>query len=68
MLVYGMPNIKLLNQKLNSHHDHRIAMAAVVAALNADFEVYIRNAEAINKSYPDFYKHMQQLGVQVETN
>ncbi|CAN5692572.1 3-phosphoshikimate 1-carboxyvinyltransferase [soil metagenome] len=66
MLVYGMPHIKLLNQTLNSHHDHRIAMAGVVAALNADFEIHIRNAEAINKSYPDFYKHMQQLGVTLE--
>ena len=66
MLVYGTPHVKLLNQTLNSHHDHRIAMAGVVAALNADFEIHIRKAEAINKSYPDFYKHMQQLGVQIE--
>lgn len=66
MLVYGTSKIKLLNQTLNSHHDHRIAMAGVVAALNADFEVYIRNSEAVNKSYPDFYRHMKQLGVQVE--
>ncbi|MES2646218.1 MAG: 3-phosphoshikimate 1-carboxyvinyltransferase [Bacteroidota bacterium] len=67
MLVYGKSHIKLLNQTLNSHHDHRIAMAGVIAALNADFEIHIRHAEAINKSYPDFYRHMQQLGVQVET-
>lgn len=66
MLVYGVSKVKLLNQRLNSHHDHRIAMAGVVAALNADFEIHIRNAEAVNKSYPDFYKHMQQLGAQIE--
>jgi 3-phosphoshikimate 1-carboxyvinyltransferase len=68
MLIYGKSHIKLLNQTLNSHHDHRIAMAGVIAALNADFEIHIRHAEAINKSYPDFYRHMQHLGVQVETN
>lgn len=67
MQVYGVAQIKVMNQTLNSHHDHRIAMAGVVAALNADFEVHIRNAEAVNKSYPDFYKHMQQLGVHIET-
>jgi 3-phosphoshikimate 1-carboxyvinyltransferase len=63
MLVHGTGSLKVMNHTLNSHHDHRIAMANVIAALNADFEVSIRNAEAINKSYPAFYNHMQQLGV-----
>lgn len=66
MLVHGTPHIRVINQTLNSHHDHRIAMAGVIAALNADFELHIRHAEAVNKSYPGFYKHMQQLGVQIE--
>lgn len=66
MLVHGTNHLKVLNHTLNSHHDHRIAMAGVVAALNADFELHIRNAEAINKSYPEFYRHMQHLGVQIE--
>jgi 3-phosphoshikimate 1-carboxyvinyltransferase len=66
MLVHGTNQLKVLNHTLNSHHDHRIAMAGVVAALNADFELQIRHAEAINKSYPEFYKHMQQLGTSIE--
>ncbi|NML23236.1 3-phosphoshikimate 1-carboxyvinyltransferase [Pseudoflavitalea sp. G-6-1-2] len=45
-----------------SHHDHRIAMACAVAALKASGEVTIESADAINKSYPDFYQHLQQLG------
>ncbi|MCW3107018.1 MAG: hypothetical protein JWQ09_1524, partial [Segetibacter sp.] len=28
-------------------------------------EVVIEEAEAINKSYPDFYKHLQKLGAEV---
>ena len=64
MLVHG-GLLKVQNHTLNSHHDHRIAMAGVVAALNADFEISIRNAEAVNKSYPDFYKHMEQLGISI---
>jgi 3-phosphoshikimate 1-carboxyvinyltransferase len=53
--------------KVSSHHDHRIAMATAIAALNADAPVTIQDAEAINKSYPAFYSHLQQLGVGVIT-
>ena len=48
-----------------SHHDHRIAMACGVAALKAQGETYIEDAGAINKSYPDFFKHIQSLGAHV---
>jgi UDP-N-acetylglucosamine enolpyruvyl transferase len=37
-------------------------MACAVAALKADGEVIIEEAEAINKSYPEFYSHLQNLG------
>jgi 3-phosphoshikimate 1-carboxyvinyltransferase len=47
---------------VHSRHDHRIAMACAVAALKANGEVEIEEAEAINKSYPDFYEHLQKLG------
>lgn len=54
----------------HSHHDHRIAMACAVAGLKAESPVVIEEAEAINKSYPDFYDHLKQLGaiVTTETN
>jgi 3-phosphoshikimate 1-carboxyvinyltransferase len=45
-----------------SHHDHRIAMALAVAALKAAGDTLINDAEAINKSYPAFYEHLQKLG------
>ena len=60
MIVHGNRNLK--GAKVHSHHDHRIAMAAAVAALRADGEVLIEEAEAINKSYPDFYEHLKALG------
>jgi len=65
MTVMGTGRIKVMNHKLNSHHDHRIAMAVAVAALCADFEVEIRNADAVNKSYPDFWEHLVLLGAKV---
>ncbi|HEY4060760.1 MAG TPA: 3-phosphoshikimate 1-carboxyvinyltransferase [Puia sp.] len=63
MLVRGGEGVK--GAVVHSRHDHRIAMACAVAALRADGGVTIEEAEAINKSYPDFYEHLQQLGVQI---
>ena len=60
MLVKGGTGVKTATT--HSHHDHRIAMACAVAGLKAGGEVVIEEAEAINKSYPDFYGHLQKLG------
>jgi 3-phosphoshikimate 1-carboxyvinyltransferase len=60
MRVYGGDGLK--GATVHSRHDHRIAMACAVAALRANGPVTIEEAEAINKSYPDFYGHLQQLG------
>ena len=46
----------------NSHNDHRVAMAIACAALRADGETVIENAEAVNKSYPGFYDDLAELG------
>lgn len=50
---------------VHSRHDHRIAMACAVAALSASGDTIIEDAEAINKSYPDFYEHLKSLGASV---
>jgi 3-phosphoshikimate 1-carboxyvinyltransferase len=59
MKVYGS---EVKGATVHSRHDHRIAMACAVAALKASGPVTIGEADAINKSYPDFYRHLQQLG------
>jgi 3-phosphoshikimate 1-carboxyvinyltransferase len=48
---------------VTSHHDHRIAMACAVAALKANGNTLIEHADAINKSYPNFFEHLQILNV-----
>jgi len=48
---------------INSHNDHRIAMACAVAALGAEGETKIQNAECVRKSYPQFFTHLKQIGV-----
>jgi len=63
MIIEGKSSVKAAS--VHSHHDHRIAMACAVAALRADGPVTIGNADAINKSYPDFYEHLKKLGAVV---
>ncbi len=47
---------------VESFGDHRIVMAAAVAASAVEGEVLIRGAEAAEKSYPDFFKDYIKLG------
>jgi 3-phosphoshikimate 1-carboxyvinyltransferase len=45
-----------------SHKDHRIAMALAVAASRSIGDVIIDDADAINKSYPDFFTDLKAIG------
>ena len=64
MQIHGGTEIK--SAVVFSQHDHRIAMATAVAALGANGPVEITEAEAINKSYTDFFMDLQQLGAKVD--
>lgn len=43
-------------------NDHRIVMAAAIAATRADGPVTITDAQAVSKSYPDFFDVFKSLG------
>lgn len=43
-------------------NDHRIVMAAAVAAAHSDAPVRILGAQAVEKSYPDFFRDFEALG------
>ena len=64
MQIHGGGEIK--SAVVFSQHDHRIAMACAIAALGANGPVEITEAEAINKSYTDFFIDLQQLGAKVD--
>lgn len=64
MKIHGGDVIQ--SNEVFSQHDHRIAMACAVAALKANGPVEIIEAEAINKSYTDFFDHLRHLGAKVE--
>jgi 3-phosphoshikimate 1-carboxyvinyltransferase len=63
MMIEGGGGMK--GAKVHSRHDHRIAMACAVAALKATGETIIEEAEAVNKSYPDFYEDLKMLNADV---
>ena len=63
MIVYGCKGLK--GAVVHSRHDHRIAMACAVAALKAEGETTIEEAQAVKKSYPDFYEHLESLGAKL---
>ena len=52
--------------KIFSFKDHRIAMAASIAATMCAEPVMISGAEAVAKSYPDFYKDFAKLGGSIQ--
>lgn len=64
--ITGVQQFK--NCTVESYNDHRIVMAAAVAALYADGDVIINHAEAVSKSYPDFFKDLAALGVKCNLN
>ncbi len=53
---------RLHGATIDPHNDHRIAMVCAVAALGAEGETTIQNAECVRKSYPQFFTHLKQLG------
>ncbi|HEX8315408.1 MAG TPA: 3-phosphoshikimate 1-carboxyvinyltransferase [Flavisolibacter sp.] len=59
---------KIIGADVHSRHDHRIAMACAVAALGAQGDTTIEEAEAVNKSYPQFWEHLQNLSATVSLN
>jgi 3-phosphoshikimate 1-carboxyvinyltransferase len=66
MIVHGGKGVK--GGGVHSHYDHRIAMACAVTALKANGETVIDEADAVKKSYPDFYDDLKKLGADVSLN
>ena len=56
------PTGRMHGGTIDSAGDHRIVMAAAIAATKTDGAVIIRGAEAAEKSYPDFFKDYIHLG------
>lgn len=60
LTVRGVP--ALSGGTVDGANDHRIVMAAAVAATRADGPVTLLGADAVQKSYPSFWEDYQKLG------
>ena len=52
---------KLRGAKVDPQGDHRIAMALAVAALGAEGDTVIRDADCVGVSFPDFFTTLERL-------
>jgi 3-phosphoshikimate 1-carboxyvinyltransferase len=63
MIVHGG---KAKGTEFEAHNDHRMVMSLAVAALFAEGDSIINGAEAVTKSYPQFFADLAKLGAKVE--
>jgi 3-phosphoshikimate 1-carboxyvinyltransferase len=63
MVIEGKESLK--GASIESHDDHRIAMAFAIAGLRAKGTTKINNAECIRVSYPNFVGAMKGLGANI---
>jgi 3-phosphoshikimate 1-carboxyvinyltransferase len=64
MVVHG--GAPLTGAEVESHDDHRIAMALAVAGLFADGSTNVKDAECASVSFPNFFELMNASGAGIE--
>lgn len=58
MIIHGQGYLS--DGTIDSHNDHRIAMAGAIAAILTKNGVKIEDASAVSKSYPEFWSQIPQ--------
>ena len=51
--------------EISTYHDHRMAMAFAPIALKEN--IFIADPDVVVKSYPDFWEHLNKLGIKTTT-
>jgi len=60
--IMKIDGTKLTGGTVDSHNDHRIAMAGALSAINAAGEIAITGSDCVAKSYPDFFEDFSAIG------
>ncbi|MDP2842748.1 MAG: 3-phosphoshikimate 1-carboxyvinyltransferase, partial [Acetobacterium sp.] len=60
LLIHGVSGFT--GGHVQSHNDHRIAMAVAIASICANGNIILDGAEAVNKSYPHFWEDFKAMG------
>ncbi|MEJ6616605.1 MAG: 3-phosphoshikimate 1-carboxyvinyltransferase [Crocinitomicaceae bacterium] len=61
MYVFGGAILK--SGVVDSHNDHRIAMCLGITGTFIEEGITIKHAEAVAKSYPDFWEHLNEVSI-----
>ncbi len=62
--IVHVSKLRIPNENLYGHNDHRVVMSlAVLSTLTGGV---IEGAEAVKKSFPDFFEKLKDLGIDVE--
>lgn len=56
----------LTGAEVDSHDDHRVAMALVVCGMFAEGEMHVKDAECAAVSFPNFYEVMNNAGAKID--
>ncbi len=52
----------------SSHNDHRVVMSLTAAAACGNIPITIENAQAVQKSWPNFFEDMRKLSLNVDSD
>jgi len=65
--IYGLGSKGVLNStNINSHGDHRIAMASAIGSLRSENEVNVLDCVNVNTSFPNFVDTCKEIGIEIE--
>ena len=64
MIIQGKSELQ--GGEVFSYNDHRIAMSASIASVVCKNSVTIKEAQAVDKSFPEFYEKIKELGSNVK--
>ncbi len=60
LIIHGGKQLK--GGSVNGYNDHRIVMSASVLSMLCENDVTISDSNAVEKSYPDFFKDFNKMG------
>ena len=66
LLISPNTHRALLSGAVDSYHDHRIAMAFAIGAIQANGDISINNADAASVTFPSFFEMLQHTGVTIQ--
>ena len=67
ILIDGLGKKGIFNAaEINSHGDHRIAMASSIGSLRSDGETTILNCLNVDTSFPNFIEVCKEVGIKIE--